>query len=146
VTRPRYQCAGGVVIDAAGRVLLREVAGHHKGYVWTFPKGRVDEGETVEACAVREVREETGVDAEILVELPGVRGGLESDTTYFVMRKIAEHGDHDAETSAVRWARPATAAGLLSLTEHASGRARDVGVLVDAVTAWIVATSVSGEV
>ncbi|MGC8970598.1 MAG: NUDIX hydrolase [bacterium] len=34
------------------------------GY-WTFPKGKVEEGESLEETAVREVKEETGIDVEI---------------------------------------------------------------------------------
>ena len=54
---------GGVVIDEAGRVLLREPKNHFDYYVYTFPKGRPDEGESPEQAALREVREETGVEA-----------------------------------------------------------------------------------
>jgi diadenosine hexaphosphate hydrolase (ATP-forming) len=34
------------------------------GY-WTFPKGKVEENEALEATAIREVKEETGIDVEI---------------------------------------------------------------------------------
>ncbi len=36
---------GGVVIKAAGRLLLREPKGHYDGYVWTFPKGKPEPSE-----------------------------------------------------------------------------------------------------
>lgn len=52
------------VIVAGGGLLLNE---HHellmifrRGY-WDLPKGKLDDGETIEACALREVEEETGV-------------------------------------------------------------------------------------
>ena len=51
---------GGIVVDAKGRILLREPSGHFDGYVWTFPKGRPQPGETAEEAALRETREETG--------------------------------------------------------------------------------------
>lgn len=57
----RYiQAAGGLVSDEAGRVLMIYRRGK-----WDFPKGKVEWGETVEAAAVREVEEETGIRADI---------------------------------------------------------------------------------
>jgi len=52
------------VIVAGGGLLLNE---HHELLMifrrgcWDLPKGKLDDGETIEACALREVEEETGV-------------------------------------------------------------------------------------
>ena len=59
-------------------MLLREPANHFGGYVWTFPKGRVDAGETPQQAALREVLEETGYTARITGLVPGM---FEGDTT-----------------------------------------------------------------
>src|SRR5215831_12812852 len=40
---------------------------------WSFPKGKADPGESIEETALREVREETGIDARIIEELPAIR-------------------------------------------------------------------------
>lgn len=127
--KERFKCAGGIVFDAEGRVLLREVANHHKGYTWTFPKGRLDKGETLEECALREVLEEAGVVAEIVGKLPGVYSGLESETTYFIMRLVSDTGTFDKETSAVRWCTEEAADELLATIQHEEGRKRDREVL-----------------
>lgn len=50
--------AGGVVIHAQGRVLLLRRADEG---TWCHPKGHLEPGETVEAAAVREIREECGL-------------------------------------------------------------------------------------
>ena len=50
------QAAGGVVKNENDEVLLI----HRRGK-WDLPKGKLDKGETLEECAVREVQEETGL-------------------------------------------------------------------------------------
>jgi 8-oxo-dGTP pyrophosphatase MutT (NUDIX family) len=49
---------GGLVENENGEVLLIFRRG-----VWDLPKGKQDEGETIEQCAIREVQEETGLQA-----------------------------------------------------------------------------------
>ena len=50
------QAAGGLVYNQNKELLLIFRRGK-----WDLPKGKLDEGETIEACALREVEEETGV-------------------------------------------------------------------------------------
>lgn len=57
----RVEAAGGIVVDDAGRWLMMYRNGR-----WDLPKGHVEEGETYEDCAVREIAEETGVRARIV--------------------------------------------------------------------------------
>ncbi|QCU77432.1 NUDIX hydrolase [Citricoccus sp. SGAir0253] len=40
---------------------------------WSWPKGKLDDGETLPECAVREVREEIGLDVELGLPLPSTR-------------------------------------------------------------------------
>jgi 8-oxo-dGTP diphosphatase len=65
--------AGGVVYQL--RAEHPEVLLIHRPRLndWSFPKGRLDPGETSEACALREVLEETGYSCELSTELPTVR-------------------------------------------------------------------------
>lgn len=68
------RAAGGVVCrDAADGTL--EILLVHRGHYddWTVPKGKVEEGETDEECAVREVEEETGVATRLCEELATIR-------------------------------------------------------------------------
>lgn len=48
--------AGGLVLNERNELLMIFRRGK-----WDLPKGKLDEGETIEACAVREVEEETGL-------------------------------------------------------------------------------------
>lgn len=50
------EAAGGVVFNPSGETLLIFRRGH-----WDLPKGKIDPGETIEAAAIREVQEETGL-------------------------------------------------------------------------------------
>lgn len=125
----RKAAYGGVVVDSEGRLLLREPANHFDGYVWTFPKGRPDAGETAEAAAYREVREETGVVARIVGELPGWFEGGSSDTRFFVMEPVEDTGELDGETWRVAWALLEEAEALVRETRNPVGRRRDLAVI-----------------
>jgi 8-oxo-dGTP pyrophosphatase MutT (NUDIX family) len=57
------QAGGGVVTDHHKQVLLI----HRKGK-WDLPKGKLDPNETIEQCALREVKEETGLKNVKLIE------------------------------------------------------------------------------
>jgi len=57
--------SGGLVINNQKQVLMIKRWG-----LWDFPKGKVEENEKTESGALREVREETGVKADILAKKP----------------------------------------------------------------------------
>ena len=70
MTAQEIVAAGGVVVNERGEVLLV----HRPHYDdWSFPKGKLDAGEEVEAAALREVREEAGLACEIVRELSKIR-------------------------------------------------------------------------
>lgn len=64
--------AGGVVIDENNKVLVIKTKNLKNETVYTFPKGHIEEKETTEIAALREVEEETGVKAKILRKLKDV--------------------------------------------------------------------------
>jgi 8-oxo-dGTP diphosphatase len=110
----RIDAAGGVVVRD-GRVLLV----HRPRYDdWTFPKGKLDPGESFEDAALREVEEETGVRCSFVHELPATRyevRGRPKLVRYWLMapESEAEFVPND-ETDEIRWATPEEARGLLS--------------------------------
>jgi ADP-ribose pyrophosphatase YjhB (NUDIX family) len=66
--------AGGLVIDSTGTKGLligrRDLKDQNRErLLWSLPKGHIEEGETPEQAAVREVQEETGIESEIAKEL-----------------------------------------------------------------------------
>lgn len=136
MSREKPPAWGGVVVDARGLLLLRRPTNLFDGYAWTFPKGRPDDGEVPAACALREVLEETGVQAEVVAALPGRFDGGSTRNGYFLMRPLEIGGSFDPkETEAVAWAAPVAAQMLLRESRNPAGRKRDLAVLAAAI-AW----------
>lgn len=125
----RVDAFGGVLVDPWGRILLREPRNHYDGYVWTFPKGRPKDGETDEQAALREVEEETGLEAEILGRISGTFPGGTGVNAYFLMRPTGAAQLPDRETWSTCWTDPGHAGQLIRLTTNEVGRARDLAVL-----------------
>ncbi len=119
--RPQYQfSAGGLVLDEIGNVLLIRARDLRNRPVWTLPKGALASGESSEAAALREVREETGYRCAVIRELEPVtywfqREGLRIRKTvrWFLMRPLEKEGEHDHEVDEVRWATREEADDLL---------------------------------
>lgn len=135
-TAVKASAYGGVVLDKQKRVLLREPANHFDGYVWTFPKGRPDRGETPEQAAIREVREETGYPVKIVGKIPGQFPGGTTITEYFLMEPTGKPGQFDKETTSVQWVDFAGAEVLIKKSTNKAGRNRDLSVL-EAVRKWL---------
>ncbi len=63
--------AGGIIFNTKGQVLLINNAAMrdpNKSY-WGFPKGHIKKDESTEDSAIREVKEETGIDAKIVSKI-----------------------------------------------------------------------------
>lgn len=127
----RAVSAGGLVLaepsPAAPVVLIARVssAGAHQ---WTLPKGQQEEGESLEQTALREVREETGLDARILSPLDTIDYWFvwaPEQTRYhkFVHHylMLATGGDlagHDDEVTEARWFEPGEAAEAMTFANE----------------------------
>ncbi|MDO9486118.1 MAG: NUDIX hydrolase [Actinomycetota bacterium] len=64
--------AGGLVLDHSSEPPRAALIGRldRRGHlIWSLPKGHVEEGETKEAAAIREVHEETGIEGSVLAPL-----------------------------------------------------------------------------
>jgi 8-oxo-dGTP pyrophosphatase MutT (NUDIX family) len=104
----RERSYGGVVVRD-GDVLVITPAGRSR--IRTLPKGGADPGESREATAVREVREETGVVARVVEHLGDVeywyrRGGRRVFKTvgfYLCDYVSGDTADHDHEVEEARW-------------------------------------------
>ena len=115
--------AGGVVFRAGNEGIEIVLVSRRASNLFALPKGKVDPGEVVEQTAVREVREETGLEAEILEPLGDVRywftdeDGVRVDKVvhFFLMRPTGgDTANHDHEFDDVEWYHLAEAERLLT--------------------------------
>jgi 8-oxo-dGTP pyrophosphatase MutT (NUDIX family) len=105
-----YQHSAGGLVTRAGRVLLIATAA---GRRWQLPKGHIEPGESIEAAAIREVREETGVEGRIRATLPSIdyffvdKGGrrVRKHVDYFLLDFVGgDESDFDPkEVDDARW-------------------------------------------
>ena len=118
----------------------------HGAQVWALPKGHIENGESAEQAAVREVREETGLKVGAVRPLGEVayvfawrdrrRGALtrvSKRVHFFLMEFLGgDFADHDSEIDEVAWApidaaiRRASYASERGLIEKARARLRGV--------------------
>ena len=117
-TAGRVRAAGGVVWRRAGPVRILVV--HRPRYDdWSLPKGKADDGESDEECALREVREETGLTCRLGPELPSTsyrdNKGRAKVVRYWAMEPIADDGfTPNAEVDELRWLPVPETLALLS--------------------------------
>ena len=88
---------------------------------WSFPKGKLDEGESHEEAALREVGEETGLTCQLERELPSTsyrdRFDRAKVVRYWVMRPVGGAFRPTKEVDELRWLSLREAASLLTY-EH----------------------------
>ncbi len=114
--------AGGIVFNSQGQVLVTQ---HSQNKNWSFPKGLIDPGQTTQEAAIREVKEEGGVEAEIIDKVGYNKYvyTMEGEkifkvVTYFLMKYISgDPKDHDWEVSEAGWYTPEDALKQLSFSQ-----------------------------
>lgn len=108
--------AGGLVIskDDPTRVALICHRNRGGGKDWCLPKGHIEQGETIEQTAVREVREETGILGTVVAKLGEINYSfrvenkrIKKTVHHYLLREtsglLSAEGDPTGEVLEVRW-------------------------------------------
>jgi 8-oxo-dGTP pyrophosphatase MutT (NUDIX family) len=104
--------AGGVVFNVArDKIVLIGRLDRRGRLLWSLPKGHIEEGETAEQTAVREVGEETGILGEIIRPLGSIdywfvaeRRRIHKTVHHFLMEERGgDLSDEDVEVTEVDW-------------------------------------------
>lgn len=114
--------AGGIVFNDQNQVLLTK---HSQNHHWSFPKGLIDLGQTPEQAALREVKEEGGVEAEILGKVGYSKyvytlnnEKIFKIVTYYLMKYVSgDPKDHDWEMEEADWYEPEVALKQLTFSQ-----------------------------
>jgi 8-oxo-dGTP diphosphatase len=110
----REVSAGGVIYRKHGDSI--EIALIHVRHRWGLPKGHIEEGERSDEAALREVREETGLEGQVRKRLGDIRYSYRHKTktgkpiriykrVYFYLLRYLKGDvrDHDHEVDEARW-------------------------------------------
>ena len=118
--------AGGVAYRRKGDRIEVALISVGPGPRWQLPKGTMIEGETYEETALREVREEAGIETEVVAELDqveywfyatqqGKRVRFHKFVHFFLLRyRAGDVNDHDHEVNEARWVDLDRALGILA--------------------------------
>lgn len=94
--------------DGIIEVLLIKQFAHKDS--WGIPKGHINKGETLEECAIREVREETGINVSLGLRLPDAKSFVKHEdktVVSYLAKPVGDQtpssGDPDCEVADAKW-------------------------------------------
>jgi len=113
-TRIKHErSAGGLVLRRERAAYSGLLIGRSTPRIWSLPKGHIEPNETIETAALREVKEETGIDATIIVKLSDIRYWFFANKMkhskivhFYLMRYVGgTPTPQEGEVDETKWAR-----------------------------------------
>lgn len=113
------EAAGGVIVRRTKKGRVKVLVVHRPNHRdWSFPKGKLDPGETHRQAAVREVKEETGLKCKVLTKVPTTTyclpSGRSKRVKYWAMTPTKGKFHPNKEVDRVKWLTPVQAKKKLS--------------------------------
>lgn len=135
----RHVSAGGVVYRVSDGAIELALCGRNDPTRWSLPKGTPDGGESLEETALREVREETGLEVAIEAPIGSINywfvtplGGVRRNKTvhFYLMAHRGGCTDwHDPEFDVVKWFSSEEAASSLAYVNEAKILQQALGMI-----------------
>ncbi len=112
-------CGAIVYRKFHGNIELLLIKNQNGGH-WSFPKGHVEEGETEEQTAIREIMEETGIEVMLDTSFRRVityapKKEITKDVIYFLAKAVTyDYTPQEEEIAQIKWVEINHAASILS--------------------------------
>ena len=133
--------AGGVAYRQNNSELEVAIVSVNPSRRWQLPKGIIDAGESAEQAAVREVREEAGIETEIIApvetieywyvgEKAGARVRFHKFVHFYLLKHLSDDAqNHDYEIAEARWVKFAEAIEMLAFKSEKAVVKKAIGLI-----------------
>jgi 8-oxo-dGTP diphosphatase len=103
-----FEVAAAVISSQGKFLITRRLKTSHLGHCWEFPGGKIEPGESVEACLIRECQEEIGVLVKPLKKLQELKHTYPEMKVHlhFWLCEIVSGLPQPLECADCRWVKP----------------------------------------
>ena len=105
---PTVEVAAAVIREGGRYLITQRTQGSHLAGLWEFPGGKQKPGESLKECLKRELREELGVEVEVVEKLDTITWSYPEQTVvlHFFLCRLAGGELSSREGQALAWVAP----------------------------------------